>query len=45
VGRVALDDTAGLARAFGEVDFAIEATAFERCVNEMLCDPSLNVRS
>ena len=42
VGRVALDDTADFVREFDEVDFVTEAAAFERSVDEMLADPSLN---
>ena len=41
VGRIALDDTADFVREFDEVDFAIEAAAFERSVDEILSDPSL----
>jgi len=45
VGRVALDDTADFVREFDEVDFATEAAAFERSVDEMLADPSPTERS
>lgn len=44
VGRAALDDTADFVREFDEVDFANVAEAFERSVNEMLSDPSLEER-
>jgi hypothetical protein len=44
VGRAALDDTADFVREFDEVDFANVAEAFERSVNEMLSDPSLDER-
>jgi len=42
VGRVALDDTADFVRELDEVDFAAEADAFERSIDEMLSDPSLD---
>lgn len=45
VGRSSLDDTADFVRELDEVDFVAEADAFERSVDEMLLDPSLNERT
>ncbi len=44
VGRMALEDMADFVREFDEVDFATEAAAFERSVDETLADPSLSDR-
>ena len=42
VGRAALDDTSDFVREFDEVDYVTEAGVFERSVDEMLSDSSLD---
>ena len=44
VGVMALEDTADFVRELDDVDFAIEADAFERSIDEMLANPALTDR-
>lgn len=44
IGTIALDDSADFVRELDEVDFVIEATTFERTMDEMLATPALTDR-